>query len=208
LGWVAMYSDIGFEPRNIGDVDVIWHQGKFHLFHLVLPNHDYIAHAVSEDGLNWHRVDNALFIGNPGEWDDDALWTMHVSADPDQPGKWRMFYTGLSRSERGRVQRVGLAVSDDLYAWRKVTGGGHPIDVAHGGCEYYECSLDEGRRWVSFRDPVFFSDDGRRCLLVSARVNQGPIIRRGCVALVEEVERDKWEFRPPLYHPRRYDDVE
>lgn len=203
-----MYSDIGFEPRNIGDVDVIYHEGKYHLFHLVLPNHDFIAHAISEDGLNWHRVENALFIGNPGEWDDDALWTMNVSADPDFPGQWRMFYTGLSRVERGRVQRVGLAISNDLYRWEKVKSDRYPIDVAHGGGEFYESSLDEGRRWVSFRDPLFFYDDNSRFLLVSGRVKDGPLIRRGCVAMVEEVERDKWVFRPPLYHPRRYDDVE
>src|SRR5690606_39215935 len=114
----------------------------------------FIAHAVSEDGLNWHRVDNALFIGHPGEWDDDALWTMNVSVDPDIPGQWRMFYTGLSRIERGRVQRVGLAISKDLYRWDKVRNDNYPIDVAHGGGEFYESSLDEGRRWVSFRDPL------------------------------------------------------
>jgi beta-fructofuranosidase len=203
-----MYSDVGFEPRNIGDVDVVFHEGTFHLFHLVLPNHDYIAHAVSDDGLNWRRVENALFIGDPGAWDDDALWTMNVSGDPDKPGSWRMFYTGLSRRERGRVQRIGLAVSDDLIHWKKVDDGNYPIDVARGGETFYESSLREGRRWVSFRDPLFFCDGGRRLLLVSGRVKYGPVIRRGCVTMVEEVERDKWEFRPPLYHPRRYDDVE
>ncbi|MEM1010892.1 MAG: glycosyl hydrolase [Planctomycetota bacterium] len=203
-----MYSDVGFEPRNVGDVDVVYHEGKFHLFHLVLPNHDYIAHAVSDDGLNWRRVENALFIGNPGSWDDDALWTMNVSGDPDKPGCWRMFYTGLSRRERGRVQRIGLAVSDDLIHWKKVNDGVYPIDVARGGETFYESSLHEGRKWVSFRDPLFFCDGGKRWLLVSGRVKHGPVIRRGCVSLVEEVERDKWEFRPPLYHPRRYDDVE
>lgn len=203
-----MYSDVGFEPRNIGDVDVLHHAGAFHLFHLVLPNHDYIAHAVSEDGLNWRRVENALFIGHPGAWDDDALWTMNVSADPDKPGSWRMFYTGLSRRERGRVQRVGLALSDDLITWTKVEGGPYPLDLANGGETFYESSLNEGRKWVSFRDPLFYFGDEKRLLLVSGRVKHGPIIRRGCVAMVEEVERDSWEFRPPLYHPRRYDDVE
>jgi beta-fructofuranosidase len=206
-----MYSDVGFEPRNIGDVDVIFHEGVFHLFHLVLPNHDYIAHAISEDGLNWKRIENALFIGHPGAWDDDALWTMNVSADPDRPGSWRMFYTGLARKERGRVQRVGLATSDDLIHWTKVGGGDddpYPLDVADGGETFYESSLHEGRKWVSFRDPLFYCDGEDRFLLVSGRVKYGPVIRRGCVALIEEVERDKWEFRPPLYHPRRYDDVE
>ena len=46
-----MYAGFGFGAFEIGDVDVVFHEGKFHLFHLVLPNHDYIAHAVSTDGL-------------------------------------------------------------------------------------------------------------------------------------------------------------
>ena len=203
-----MYSDVGFEPRNIGDVDVVYHEGTFHLFHLVLPNHDFIAHATSDDGLNWRRVENALFIGDPGAWDDDALWTMNVSADPEKPGSWRMFYTGLSRRERGRIQRIGLAVSDDLIHWTKVNDGAYPLEVGRGGETFYESGLNEGRKWVSFRDPLFFCDGGKNMLLASGRVKYGPVIRRGCVAVCEEVERDKWEFRPPLYHPRRYDDVE
>lgn len=78
----------------MGDVDVVWHDGVYHLFHLILPNHVFIAHAVSCDGINWERTDNALFIGNPGTWDDLMLWTMHVSADPHHAETWRMFYTG------------------------------------------------------------------------------------------------------------------
>lgn len=46
-----MYTGSGFRAFEVGDIDVLWHDGLFHLFHLVLPNHDYIAHAVSEDGL-------------------------------------------------------------------------------------------------------------------------------------------------------------
>ena len=118
-----MYSGYGFRKSEIGDVDVVVHDGEYHLFHLTLPNHDYIAHAVSRDGLHWRRVKNALFISDPPAWDDDMLWTMHVSRDPCKPGSWRMFYTGLSMEERGRVQRLGLAVSDDLYDWRKVNQG-------------------------------------------------------------------------------------
>ena len=114
-----MFAELTSSRKSIGDVDVIVHDGVYHLFHLVLPNHDYIAHAISSNGLNWRRVENALFIGDPGSWDDLMLWTMHVSADPHKDGSWRMFYTGLSRCDQGRVQRVGLAVSDDLYNWTK-----------------------------------------------------------------------------------------
>ncbi len=114
-----MFSETDGSRKTIGDVDVLYHDGLYHLFHLVLPNHDFIAHAVSTNGIHWRRVKNALFIGDPGSWDDLMLWTMAVTPDPVQSGRWRMFYTGLSRRDQGRVQRVGLAYSDDLYHWRK-----------------------------------------------------------------------------------------
>lgn len=200
-----MYTGFGFREYEIGDVDVVKHDGLYHLFHLTLPNHDYIAHAVSEDGLKWERVQNALFISDPKAWDDDMLWTMHVTPDPHRPGAWRMFYTGLCMQERGRVQRIGLARSDDLYHWQKDTSGQYPLEVSG---DAYEHRVDEGREWVSFRDPFCYRENGRCYLLATARVAHGPIIRRGCVALAEEVAPDRFELRPPLFHPMRYDDVE
>ena len=202
-----MYASHGFLRSDIGDVDIVCHDGVYHLFHLVLPNHDFIAHAVSKDGMAWNRVRNALFVGEPGEWDDDMLWTMHVSPDPENPGSWRMFYTGLSRAEFGRVQRVGLARSDDLYHWKRCDNGNYPLEIDG---RYYESSADEGRKWVSFRDPFFYRDEesGQRLLLSSARINEGPIIRRGCVGLAREVEPDVFVFDKPLHRPGLYDDIE
>ena len=200
-----MYTGYGFRDFEIGDVAVLKHDGVFHLFHLTLPSHDYIAHAVSEDGLKWQRVKNALFISDPVAWDDDMLWTMHVSPDPYRPGAWRMFYTGLCMRERGRVQRVGMARSDDLYTWHKDDSGAYPLEIP---ADYYEHSLEEGRHWVSFRDPFFCRDDGQGFLLAAGRVNSGPIIRRGCVAMAREVSENQFEFCPPLFHPMHYDDVE
>lgn len=200
-----MYTGYGFRPFEIGDVDVVKHNGVYHLFHLILPNHDYIAHAVSQDGLNWQRVKNALFISDPPAWDDDMLWTMHISPNPYKKGWWRMFYTGLSMSERGRVQRVGLAHSNDLYNWEKDNSSTYPLEISN---QHYEHSVDEGRHWVSFRDPLYFQDDGRMYLLAAARANKGPVIRRGCVSLAEEISENQFKFRPPLFHPMRYDDIE
>jgi len=200
-----MYAGSGFTTSELGDVDVLFEEGVYHLFHLVLPNHDYIAHAVSEDGFVWRRVRNALFIGNPGEWDDDMLWTMHVTRDPQRPRQWRMLYTGLSRRENGRVQRVGLARSTDLYDWQKDTSGRYPLEIAGS---HYESSTSEGRSWVSFRDPFFFREGAEKLLLASGRVKDGPVIRRGCVALARETAPDEFTFMPPLLFPRMYDDVE
>ena len=206
-----MYASHGFLRSDIGDVDVVFHDGLYHLFHLVLPNHDFIAHAVSDDGLNWRRVKNALFVGEPGAWDDDMLWTMHVSKNPDAgPGRptWRMFYTGLARREYGRIQRVGLATSNDLLTWERSSSvPGLPIE-ADG--RYYESSTEEGRHWVSFRDPFFHFDPetGTRELLVAARVKTGPVVRRGCVARYAEQPDGSFEAMPPLHRPGIYDDIE
>ena len=200
-----MYTGRGFNRSELGDVDIVLHDGVYHMFHLVLPNHDYIAHAVSSDGLLWRRVRNALFIGEPGDWDDDMLWTMHVSRDPDGPAFWRMFYTGLSRKEEGKIQRIGLARSPDLYHWEKAAGSHYPLSISSSD---YETGVDEGRHWVSCRDPFFHEEKDERYLLVNARVNEGPIARRGCVGVAREVDSDRFEWEPPLFCPGMYDDVE
>lgn len=235
-----MFFESAWSRKTIGDVDVIYHDGLYHLFHLVLPNHDFVAHAISDNALNWRRVDNALFIGHPGSWDDLMLWTMHVSPHPHQPG-WRMFYTGLSRRDQGLKQRIGLAVSDDLYTWRKVDvhwedhrGANDPerVKVARSklprnqsnavssrfdaeSCfplepnpEFYEADVDGPRGWVSFRDPFYFRDDGKGWLLAAGRSNSGPLVRRGCVALLEETDANHFSARPPLHAPQLYDDIE
>jgi beta-fructofuranosidase len=236
-----MFAETEGSRKAIGDVDVVYHEGLYHLFHLVLPNHDFIAHAVSTNGVNWRRVGNAVFIGDPGSWDDLMLWTMHVTPDPYQRGRWRMFYTGLSRREQGHIQRIGLAVSEDLYHWHKmpVSWQDHrgPSDpelvkqarrMSHSDQpsrfhakydeqsgfplspdgRYYESRLDEGRHWISFRDPFYYHEDGEGWLIASARTKQGPVVRRGCVAVLKETRPHIFEALPPLHHPGLYDDIE
>lgn len=236
-----MFTETAESRKSIGDVDVLWHDGLYHLFHLVLPNHDFIAHAVSTNGMNWRRVNNAIFIGDPGSWDDLMLWTMHVTPDPWRPGCWRMFYTGLSRRDQGRVQRLGLAVSDDLYLWTKSPVNWHDLrghddpelvrqarqQNAHHQAtrlhamfdaashfplepnpEHYEASTNVGRHWVSFRDPFYYRDNGSGWLLAAGRIKTGPVVRRGCVSVMEETAENVFESRPALHHPGLYDDIE
>lgn len=197
-----MYTSSGFSDFEIGDITVIIHKGIYHLFHLIIPNHDYIAHAVSKDGISWKRVKNALFVGDPGEWDDDMLWTMDVRSNAD--GKFIMYYTGLQRRDRGRISRIGFAASDNLIDWNKIK---KPILFIEPQGIYYEHANDNPRHWLSFRDPYRFDHKGETYLLVCARSNEGPISRRGCVGVVK-ISGDEPEFLPPLLHPRAYDDME
>ncbi|HTL09584.1 MAG TPA: hypothetical protein VL307_15035 [Chitinophagaceae bacterium] len=196
-----MYSGSGFSDWEIGDITVIINNGVYHLFHLIIPNHDYIAHAVSKDGISWKRTNNAIFVGNPGEWDDDMLWTMHVC---EVGSKFEMYYTGLKRKDRGVISRVGLAESTDLINWNKNQRNIYPIGPKG---IYYETSDTNPRTWLSFRDPYRFEYQGEVYLLVASRVLQGPVSRRGCVGLVK-ITNDIVELMPPLLNPLVYDDIE
>ena len=196
-----MYSGSGFSDWEIGDITVIIHQGVYHLFHLIIPNHDYIAHAVSHDGISWKRVNNALFVGHPGEWDDDMLWTMHVI---EKAGKFEMYYTGLERKDRGVISRIGLAESTNLIDWKKNRKNIFPIEPKG---IFYETYKTNPRTWLSFRDPFYFEYKGESYLLMAARTLTGPVSRRGCVGMVK-ITNDTVELMPPLLYPRVYDDIE
>ncbi|MFV0607308.1 MAG: glycosyl hydrolase family 32 [Niabella sp.] len=197
----TFYSGSGFSDWEIGDITVIKYKNKYHLFHLIIPNHDYIAHAVSTDGFSWTRVKNALFVGDPGEWDDDMLWTMHVC---EVNGRFEMYYTGLHRQHRGVISRIGLAVSDDLYQWEKIENHIFPFESQ---APFYENIDNNPRKWLSFRDPYRFEYNNEVYYLLCARAAFGPISRRGCVGLVKQTE-NQLEYAPPLHYPMVYDDVE
>ncbi|MCH5596503.1 glycoside hydrolase family protein [Niabella ginsengisoli] len=195
------YTGSGFSDWEIGDVTIILHDGIYHLFHLIIPNHDYIAHAVSKDCISWKRVKNALFVGDPGEWDDDMLWTMHVCKVGE---RFEMYYTGLQRKLRGTNSLIGLAVSYDLYSWEKKNEAIFPIESKG---PFYESMEDSPRKWLSFRDPFRLDYDGEVYYLICARSAKGPISRRGCIGLLKQ-ENDSITYLPPLHYPMVYDDLE
>lgn len=197
----SFYTGSGFSDWEIGDVTVILHNGVYHLFHLIIPNHDYIAHAVSKDCISWKRVKNALFVGDPGAWDDDMLWTMHVCKTGDG---FEMYYTGLQRKLRGTNSLIGLAVSKDLYNWEKKNEGVFPVESKG---PYYESIENSPRKWLSFRDPFRFDYNNDTYFLLCARVAQGPVSRRGCIGLLRYNGNDI-SYLPPLHYPMVYDDLE
>lgn len=196
-----MYSGRGFRESEIGDIEIIKAGDTFHLFHLILPNHDYIAHAISRDCINWKRVKNAIWVGDPGEWDDDMLWTMNIVKSGDV---YEMYYTGLNQKEHGLYQKIGKAVSTDLMNWTKVAEPPFPIEPEG---PFYETRHDNNRQWVSFRDPFIFDHDDKRYILMCARSNSGVMSRRGLVGIYQ-LDGDKAIPMPPVFYPRVYDDIE
>ncbi len=186
---------------ELGDIEVVaGEDGRLHLFHLTLPNHDVVQHAVSDDGLQWSPVAPAIRTGEPGECDDDQIWTMSVTR---VGRRWMMLYTALSIADEGRVQKTGAATSDDLLIWRKLSREA----VAAADSRWYESDPAE---WggVSWRDPKPVAADGRWYATVAAREKAGPLMRRGCAGLMSSDDFETWWIEPPLFAPRRYWDLE
>jgi beta-fructofuranosidase len=176
--------------------------GAHHVFYLQAPrllgdtslrhHHASIGHAVSTDLRQWRPVGDAVLPGPPGSWDDLATWTGSVIEHDD---RWHMLYTGINRSEGGLIQRVGLAVSDDLLHWRK-----HPANpVLESDGRWYEQLDLERWRDQSWRDPWLYRDGaGRFNVLLTARSRDGEPDGAGVVARAVSTDLVDWQVRPPL----------
>jgi beta-fructofuranosidase len=157
-----------------------------------------IGHAVSDDLAKWTLLPDALVFDDAPAWDDQATWTGSVVRD--DAGRWRMFYTGISRAENGRVQRIGSAVSDDLTVWHRLPGPQVEADSRH----YEKLSETSGGFDEACRDPWVFRDpdgDGWH-MLFTARVDGPERAReRGVVGHAVSTDLETWEVRPPLSQP-------
>lgn len=188
-----MHIPYGFWKDGLGDIDVIAHGDILHVFYLCIPSHDRVGHLTSRDGLTWEEQPAAIHTGAPGDFDDDQIWTMGVFA---HQGRFFMLYTGIRMKERGKVQRIGLAVSDDLLHWTK-----HDQNpVMEADPRWYESVADATHR-VDWRDPSVFSENGILHGVLSARANRGPASRRGCAAHFVSANGFDWKVKPPLCVP-------
>jgi glycosyl hydrolase family 32 len=181
--------------------------GEHHLFFLRAPRalpdprqrHDRasIGHARSRDLRRWELEADALVHGEPGAWDDLAVWTGSVARAPD--GGWRLFYTGRSHADQGRVQRIGLAASDDLITWTRV-GGGPLLEADPRVYEKLEVGAWPDEAW---RDPYVLEDpggDGWHMLITARAVGAGRN-DDGVVAHAWSTDLLRWEVGAPLCRP-------
>lgn len=197
-----MFTPPGINAAELGDIDVNTVDGRIHLHYLSLPSHDVIGHAVSDDGLTFRPAPPALRTGDPGECDDDQIWTMHTVRNPDN-GLYHMYYTALSLAERGQHQRVALATSPDFLHWTKHPGN----PVCQPAAPWYNADLATLGR-VAFRDPFVYVEDGLWHMLVCASTATGDRLRRGCVAHATSRDGIRWRLVKPLYAPAHLDDLE
>jgi len=171
-------------PRSLGDPD---------LRHLAAT----VGHARSKDLVTWEVLPDALGP-TEGSWDDLSIWTGSTVRGDD--GRWRMFYTATSSRGYGvRDQRIGLAESDDLVAWRKV--GSEPLLTADP--RWYKTLPEDVTASETWRDPQVFRDpdgDGWH-MLVTARARTHGQNDDGVLAHARSGDLRTWELGPPECEP-------
>lgn len=164
-----------------------------------------IGHAVSRDLRNWDLVADALVPSDAPAWDDLATWTGSVVRGED--GRWYLFYTGV-RDEGGgyAAQRIGLAISDDLYTWHR--HGTKPL--VEPDPTWYE--LGDRTDWPgeAWRDPWVFrapGGDGWHMVL-TAHAKDGDPLHRGVIGHATSPDLLNWTAGPPLTRPDGFGHLE
>lgn len=215
------------EEKFLWDVWFIKDKGIYHAFHLQskkIKNHidkqnfSSIGHAISVDLINWQELPTALVPGKKGEWDDRALWTGSVIK---KDKKYYMYYTGRKQGkENFWIQKIGLAISDDLLNWKKYDK--NPILVADeinyymdndknelGGDYKYDGGSILGGT-PAWRDPFVFRDPKSKkyYMTISARKKGDKKIYNACIALAESKDLIKWKILPPILAPNKFDEME
>ena len=162
-----------------------------------------IGHAVSSDLERWEVLPDAFGPGPPGSWDDLTTWTGSIIR---HDGRWNLLYTGTSRSERGLVQRIGLATSDDLIRWERHAGG----PVLEADPRWYELLDSDVWHDQAWRDPWVFHDpaDGAFHAYVTARASRGDPRSRGVVAHARSRDLVEWDVLPPVTEPFGFGQLE
>jgi beta-fructofuranosidase len=178
---------------------------EYHIFYLQAPRevdadqrhwNTSVGHAVSADLVRWQVLDDVLKPSIEPAFDDYATWTGSVVSGDD--GRWHMFYTGLSHSDAGKVQRIGVATSDDLCTWTKQ--GTRAVVTSDD--RWYEQFAVTGRS-EAWRDPWVIRDpngDGWH-MLITAAAATGAADDRGVVGHARSTDLISWQVQPPLSRP-------
>jgi beta-fructofuranosidase len=175
---------------------------NYHLFFLkasralIDPNRRHwrasIGHATSQNLVTWTEHADAIIPDDSPAFDDLATWTGSVVRDDN--GKWRMFYTAVSRSENGLCQRISSVVSEDLFNWYREP----ERQILEPDPKWYE--VIENRQWPdqAWRDPWVFKSKSGWEMLITARANSGAADNRGVVGRAISSDLINWKVMPPL----------
>ena len=184
---------------------------EHHIFYLQAPKalgderlrhfNATIGHAKSSDLKNWTILPDALGPGETGEWDNLATWT---GSTFKHQNRWYLFYTGISKAENGKIQRVGVAVSDDLLHWSKHPGN----PIIESDSRWYQPKDDVEWHDQAWRDPWVFAYKDQFHAFITARSNEGDMDGRGVIGHAISSDLFNWNVKPPITEPGDYAQLE
>lgn len=163
-----------------------------------------VGHAVSKDLKRWDILPEALHPSAVVDAPDSyTTWTGCVIK---QESTWYMFYTGTKRTEKGLIQRVCLATSQDLVRWQRCPA--NPI-VELDERWYDGLNLDYWHD-ASWRDPwVMKNPQGQGyMMLVTCRANRGEPEGRGAIGRAYSTNLRDWTVVEPLLAPGWFGEME
>ncbi len=179
-----------------------------HIFYLQAPRslgnpdlrhwHSAVGHAVSKDLIDWEILPDALHpSGDDSAWDSLTTWTGSII---QHNNSWYMFYTGTSKAENGVIQRIGLAISDDLMIWSQVET--NPIiKIDQRWYELLEKNIWYEQAW---RDPWVFEERGKFHAFITARCREGQPGERGVIGYACSEDLLEWEVQAPITQPGEF----
>ncbi len=191
--------------------------GRWHAFYLALPQavgpgrrwkdndpYKHVGHAVSTDLIHWQDRGPAL-CALPGTWNDRHIATGSIL---HHDGRWWMFFTGRGRQGDG----VGLAVSDDLMAWKTQPRPLFPLadTFAKQGKPFESAWEGQAHQWVGISDPYVYPElvDGWFYLVLCSRVLNVPLEESGCLTLMRARDLHHWEPAGIMAWPRCFERME
>lgn len=172
-------------PRSIGDPELRHWNVKY-------------GHATSTDLVNWTHL-GTCFNPSPGpSWDDYTIWTGSTVRGDD--GLWHLYYTGGSRNEDAKFQRIGHATSRDLHNWKRV-GDGQILDLDGPNAHHYETGYPNTWHDRAMRDPWVMKDpDGGWIMYFTARVSGvAEPNAAGCIGFATSPDGYDWTLEPPVF---------
>lgn len=181
-----------------GDTMPFFYEGEYHMMLLNscdLPgmgrNGDSWTHVKSKDLLSWEVLNPCAIekSDDPQQPDCDGTFTGSVV---EKDGVFHMFYTGFNRENEYHQTICHALSTDGMRTW--VRDANNPIIKSDGVC--YEKA--------DWRDSDVFWNEDEGCwwMLICARENKGPSLKRGCIVLARSQDLYKWEVESePLYAP-------
>ena len=166
-----------------------------HLFHLQAREGDVgctsIGHATTRDWVHWDTLPPVLAQGHGTAWDAGPLMTGMIVRHED---RYYQFYGAMI----DRIQRIGLAVSEDLVHWAKL--GDSPILEAGG--PWYETDPAQAINYeTAWRDPYVFYHAPDNCYYayLCARAAGSGDTGGACIAVARSDNLLDWTLLPPAY---------